>query len=79
MNLEKELLDVLQDYLDFPVADLDRTTPLKYAAAMNSFTFIQLVAALEGRFALRIPNEDLAQLHSADDLLAYLQRRTDGR
>ena len=75
MNIEQDFYDVLQDYIDFPVAELDRGLPLDYAAAMSSFTYIQLIGALETRFALRIPNEDLPELRSAGGLLAYLQRR----
>ena len=79
MNTENELLDILQDYLDFPVSELDRGLPLAYAAAMSSFTFMHMVAALEESFSIRIPNTDLAELRSADDLLAYLQRRLNVR
>lgn len=77
--MEQDFYEVLQDYIDFPVAELDRDLSLDYAAAMNSFTFIQLIDALETRFSLRIPNADLAELRSAGDLLAYLQRRLSGR
>ncbi len=75
MNIEQDFYDVLQDYIDVPAAELDRGLPLDYAAAMSSFTYIQLIGALETRFSLRIPNEDLPELRSAGELLAYLQRR----
>ena len=79
MNIEQDFYDVLQDYIDFPVSELNTGLPLNYAAAMSSFTYIQLISALEAQFSLRIPNEDLPELRSAGDLLAYLQRRLSGR
>ena len=75
MTIEQDFYAVLQDYVDVPAAELDRGLPLDYAAAMSSFTYIQLIGALETRFSLRIPNEDLPELRSAGELLAYLQRR----
>lgn len=75
MDIEKEFKDILQDYIEFPVSELDTRLPLKYAAALNSFMLMKLVTDVEAHFQITIPTSDLSPQQSADDVLAYLKRR----
>lgn len=75
MNIEQTFYDVLQDFVDFPVSELDTALPIHYAADLNSFMLIQLATALEERFSIRISSQDLQGIPSADDILAYLRVR----
>ncbi len=42
---------------------------------MDSFVFIEMVSAIEEHFGISIPNADLIDFRSIDDIVAYLSRR----
>ena len=71
-EVKKAFLDVLQDYVDFPVADVDTSAAFKAASGMDSFVFIELISSVEDRFGIRIPNSDLRDFKTIDDIIAYI-------
>ena len=70
MDVKKEFLGILQDYVD--VTDV----PFKSASGVDSFMLMELVGALEDHFGISIPNRDLMGLKTADDLIGYIEKRT---
>ena len=65
-------LDILQDYVEFPVEGLDTTQAFKAASGVDSYVFIELIAAVEDRFGIRIPNSDLRDFNTIDDIINYI-------
>ena len=75
MDVRKEFLDILQDYIDFPVSEIQTNLPFKAVSGVDSFIFIEMISTVEEHFHLRIPNSDLLTLRTIDDIIAYIEKR----
>lgn len=72
MDVKKEFLDILQDYVDFPVEEVNTEEAFKAASGIDSFVFIEMIAAVEDRFGIRIPNSDMRDFQTLDDIINYI-------
>lgn len=75
MNVRKEFLDILQDYVDFPVSEIQTDQPFKATSGVDSFIFIEMMSAMEEHFHIVIPNADLLSLKTLDDMIAYIEKK----
>lgn len=75
MDIKKELLDIIQDYVDFPVAEINTAASFAESAGLDSFVFIEMVSAIEEHFGITIPNGDLIGFRTIDDIVSYLSGR----
>ena len=75
MDVKKEFLGILQDYVDFPVEEVVTDVPFKAASGVDSFMLMELVGALEDHFGISIPNRDIMGLKTADDMIGYIEKR----
>ena len=75
-EVKKVFLDILQDYVEFPVADVDTTQAFKAASGVDSYVFIELISSVEDRFGIRIPNSDLIGFNTIDDIINYIAAKT---
>lgn len=75
MDVKKEFLGILQDYVDFPVEEVVTDVPFKAASGVDSFMLMELVGALEDHFGISIPNRDLMWLKTVDDMIGYIEKR----
>ena len=75
-EIKKVFLDILQDYVEFPVEGLDTTQAFKAASGVDSYVFIELISAVEDRFGIRIPNSDLLGFNTIDDIINYIAAKT---
>lgn len=74
-EVKKLFLDTLQDYVEFPVEDVDTTQAFRAASGMDSYVFIELISAVEERFGIRIPNNDLREFETIDDIIHYIEAK----
>lgn len=75
MNVKKEFLDILQDYVDFPVNEIHTDESFKAASGIDSFVFIEMISSVEDHFGIRIPNSDLVAFKTVDDIVGYIERK----
>ena len=75
MDIRKELLEILQDYVEVPIEQIDTAGSFREEGAIDSFVFIEMVSAIEEHFGISIPNADLIGFRSIDDIVAYLTGR----
>ena len=75
MNVKKEFLDILQDYIEFPVNEIHTDEPFKAASGVDSFVFIEMISSVEDHFGIRIPNGDLITFKTVDDIVSYIERK----
>ncbi len=75
MNAKQEFLDILQDYVDFPVNEIHTDEPFKASSGVDSFVFIEMISAVEDHFGIRIPNGDLIDFKTVDDIVGYIERK----
>lgn len=74
MDVKKEFLDILRDYVEADVDTLDTSASFKFGIGLDSFALMALVAAIEEHFGVSIPNADMKQFKTIDDMIAYLER-----
>jgi acyl carrier protein len=77
MNTKASFLDLLQDYVEFPVNEIPTSQPFKAVAGIDSFTLIELISSLEDRFSLSIPDCDLVNFKTIDDIVQYIDARRE--
>lgn len=72
MDVKKEFLNILQDYVDFPVEEVNTEEAFKAASGIDSFVFIEMIAQIESHFGISIPNADLKSFNTIDDIINYI-------
>ena len=77
MNVKKEFLAILQDYVDFPVEEVNTEEAFKAASGIDSFVFIEMIAAIEDHFGISIPNADLKSFNTISDIIRYIEARVN--
>ena len=77
MDIRKELLEILQDYVEIPIGQINTSGSFREEGAVDSFVFIEMVSAIEEHFGISIPNADLIGFRSIDDIVAYLTGRLE--
>ena len=75
MNTKQEFLEILQDYIEFPVEEIHTDEPFKAAAGVDSFVFIEMISSVEDHFGIRIPNCDLVNFKTIDDIVGYIEKK----
>ncbi|MCR5071923.1 MAG: acyl carrier protein [Bacteroidales bacterium] len=72
MDVKKEFLNILQDYVEFPVEEVNTEEAFKAASGIDSFVFIEIIARIEEHFGISIPNSDLKGFSTIDDIINYI-------
>lgn len=75
MDVKKEFLAILQDYVDFPVEEVNTEEAFKAASGIDSFVFIEMIAAIEDHFGISIPNADLKSFNTISDIIRYIEAK----
>ena len=68
MDVKKEFLGILQDYVDFPVEEVDTEAAFKAASGIDS---------IEDHFGITIPNADLKSFNTISDIIRYIEARVN--
>ena len=76
MDVRKEILDIIKDYVEIDVNTLNTGDNFKFAAGLDSFALMALIAEIEDHFSIHIPNPDLKSFHTLDDIFSYVERAT---
>ena len=75
MDVKKEFLGILQDYVDFPVEEVNTEEAFKAASGIDSFVFIEMIAQIESHFGISSPNADLKSFNTISDIIRYIESR----
>ena len=67
----KEIIDETLKYS----GDVTTNTKLKGDLIMDSLDGVELVMALEEKFGVEIPNEDMANLETVGDIVTYIDKK----
>ena len=75
MNTKTQFLNILQAYVDFPTEEIPTDKPFKAVAGIDSFMLIELISSIEDCFGFSIPNKDLQQFKTINDIVGYIDSR----
>ena len=56
MDVKKDFLGILQDYVEFPVEEIVTSEPFKAVSGIDSFVMMEIVNNLEEHFGITVPN-----------------------
>ncbi|MCQ2178398.1 MAG: acyl carrier protein [Bacteroidales bacterium] len=71
MDIKQELLDIVKDYVDVPVGEIDTALGLKYVG-INSFVVLSMVSNIEEHFNISIPDSKLMEFATLDDIIEFI-------
>lgn len=72
MSVQTDIIELLTDYVDTPAAEIDTTVGLKYLG-LNSYVTLSLITAIEDKFGISIPDEQLTKFETLDDIIKYIE------
>lgn len=72
MNLEA-LKEIVAEQLNVPVTDLTEETEFMNDLGADSLDLFELAMAMEEKFEIEIPSEDLASIVSVGDAAKYIE------
>ncbi len=73
MDIKKELLDIVCEYVVLPAEKINTSEGLQFAG-LDSFALLSMVSSIESKFGIAIPNESLRTLKTLDDFIALIQQ-----
>lgn len=72
MDIKKDLLDIVCEYVDLPAEKINTSEGLQFAG-LDSFALLSMVSSIESKFGITIPNESLRTLKTLDDFIVLIQ------
>lgn len=73
MEIKKELLDIVTEYLGVSPDEIDTSLGFKYSGMINSFVLLSMVSEIENHFDISIPNCKLREFNCLDDIIAFIE------
>jgi len=74
-TIEMQVRRILADHLDLDVGKIKKTDVLTDDLGVDSFSSIEIVYELEDKFGVEIPEKDLADVKTVDDIVNYISSR----
>ncbi len=74
-TVETQVKRILADQLDLDVGEIKKTAVLTDDLGVDSFGSIEIVYELEDKFGVEIPEKDLADVKTVDDIVTYIISR----
>lgn len=79
VEIGKKVKEVLADKLDISVEKIQVISSLKDDLGMDSFGAIELIFAIEEKFGIDIPDEDMVNIKLVQDIIDYIVRQIQKR
>ena len=73
MNIRAELLELMEDYTDGRITEVNPDDVLTSDLGLNSFELFDLVCLIEEQYDISIPDKILPTLVTVRDIVAYLE------
>ncbi|MBA7468536.1 Acyl carrier protein [subsurface metagenome] len=74
-TVEKQVKQIFADQLDLDMEEIKETAILTDDLGIDSFSSIEIVYELEDKFGIEIPEKDLADVKTVDDIVTYIISR----
>lgn len=74
MDIRKELLEILSDYVDIPAEGIDTSEGMKFSSGLDSFGLMSMISSVEEHFDVSISDEDLLNFKTLDDIILFIAR-----
>ena len=72
MDIEKELLDIVGNYVDIPLESINFDDGIKFAG-LNSYGLLSMISDVEGHFYVSIPDSKLREFKTLRDIADFIK------
>ncbi len=73
MNIREDLLEILNDYTDGRITEVNPDDVLASDLGLNSFELFDMVCTIESKYNISIPDRLLPKLLTVKDVVEYLE------
>lgn len=74
MDIRNDLLQILKDYTDGRITEVNPDDVLTSDLGLNSFELFDMVCEIESRYSISIPDRLLPTLVTVKDVVEYLEK-----
>jgi len=74
-SVETQVIRILADQLDLDAGEIKKMAVLTDDLGVDSFSSIEIVYELEDKFGVEIPEKDLVDVKTVDDIVNYITSR----
>ena len=74
MDIRKEFLEVLSEYVDVPAEGIDTSEGMKFSSGLDSFGLMSMISSVEEHFNVSIPDEALSNFKTLDDIIVFIAK-----
>jgi acyl carrier protein len=74
-DVAKKILDALAGYIKNKSLKIEGSSQLREELGLDSMDTIELVFQLEENFNIQIPDDDLMELKTVDNVVQYVEKR----
>lgn len=78
MNIRSELLEMMKEYTDGRITQVNSDDVLTSDLGLNSFELFDLVCMIEEKYNISIPDRILPSLVTVKDIVSYLEENVKG-
>ena len=75
MEIKKDLLEIVQNYCDAPLEEINGEDNLK-VLGLNSYVMLSMVCEIEDHFGIQIPDEDLKGFSTLNSIVDYISAKS---
>lgn len=73
MNIEGKVIEIIGNFLDIDVAEINANSDLREDLNADSLDFVELVMELEDEFDFESDESDLANIKTIGDIVKYIE------
>ena len=77
-SVETRIRTALAEHLKRDISKIQLQSDLRKDLGLDSLAMIELLFKIEEAFDLEIPNDDLSQITTVGDVIAYVEQRVSG-
>jgi len=74
MNVREEVLKIVTEYVEIPAESIDTAEGLKFASGLDSFGILSMIAAIEEKFDIKVPDAKLLEFKTLDDIIKFVEQ-----
>lgn len=71
-----KLKDIISEYVGVPQYEIDSNMSLSNEVGLDSFGLISLISSIEDTFSISIPEYELSNFQTLNDLASYISKNS---
>lgn len=77
-DIESQVKEIIVEQLDVKLEDLEESKSFTEDLQADSLAIVELVLALEEKFEVKIPDDEVDKIKTVGDAISYIKNHTGG-